>query len=50
MAKALFGGYTICFEGCEDTLERVFGSEPIAPSEMTKKLWVYFKSKGLSSK
>lgn len=49
MAKA-FGGYSICFKGCNDSVEKVFGTGKIAPSEMTKKLWAYVKSKKLSSK
>lgn len=48
--KKAFGGYTICFKGCADSLERVFGSTPIAPSQMTKKIWEYVKAKGLSKK
>lgn len=48
--KPAFGGYSICFKGCTDTVESVFGSGKIAPSEMTKKLWVYVKAKKLSSK
>ena len=50
MAKPAFGGYSICFKGCADSLESVFGTGKIAPSEMTKKLWAYVKSKNLSSK
>ncbi len=50
MAKKLFGGYTVCFKGCTDTMESVFGSGKIAPSEMTKKLWVYVKGKNLAGK
>ncbi|MBI4210250.1 MAG: hypothetical protein HY544_01955 [Candidatus Diapherotrites archaeon] len=50
MAKPAFGGYSICFKGCSDSLESVFGSGKIAPSEMTKKLWAYVKGKNLSSK
>ena len=45
-----FGGYTISFKGCKDTVESVFGSGAITPSEMTKKLWVYVKRKKLSKK
>lgn len=48
--KLAFGGYSICFKGCTDTLESVFGTGKIAPSEMTKKLWAYVKSKNISSK
>lgn len=48
--KKAFGGYNICFKGCEDTLESVFGKDKIAPSEMTKKLWAYVKKKKISGK
>ena len=49
MAKA-FGGYSINFSGCTDSMEKVFGDKPIAPSEMTKKLWAYIKSKKIAGK
>jgi len=49
-AKKAFGGYTVCFKGCSDTMESVFGSAPIPPSEMTKKVWAYVKKKGLAGK
>ena len=49
-AKKAFGGYTISFKGRKETVEQVFGSSPIAPSQMTKKLWAYVKSKKLSNK
>ena len=48
--KKAFGGYAVSFKGCTETMEHVFGSSPIAPSEMTKKLWVYVKSKNLAGK
>jgi len=50
MAKQAFGGYSICFKGCTDSVESVFGSGKIAPSEMTKKLWAYVKGKKLAGK
>lgn len=50
MAKKPFGGYTISFKGRKETVEDVFGSKPIPPSEMTKKLWAFVKRKKLSSK
>ena len=50
MAKKAFGGYHICFAGQKDTVEDVFGTGKLAPSEMTKKLWEYVKKKKLSSK
>ena len=46
--KAAFGGYKICFKGRKENLEKVFGSRPLAPSAMTKKLWQYVKAKKLS--
>lgn len=48
--KKAFGGYTISFKGCKDTMEKVFGTKPLPPSQMTKKLWTYVKSKNLSKK
>ncbi|HLD39129.1 MAG TPA: hypothetical protein VJB05_02330 [archaeon] len=48
--KPAFGGYAISFKGRKETVEDVFGSKPIAPSEMTKKLWAFVKGKKLSNK
>ena len=48
--KKPFGGYTICFKGCDDSLEKVFGKGKVTPSEMTKAIWKYIKRKKLSSK
>lgn len=49
--KKPFGGYTINFgKSKETTLGEVFGTTAITPSDMTKKLWVFVKKKGLSSK
>lgn len=48
--KAAFGGYKISFKGRAETVEDVFGKADLAPSEMTKKLWVYIKAKKLSGK
>ena len=49
MARKPFGGYTISFKSVgSDSLGDVFGATPLTPSEMTKKLWVYIKKKGLS--
>lgn len=55
MAKAKsgrkpFGGFSINFKGCTDSLESVFGGAPIGPAEMTKKIWAYVKRKKLSGK
>ncbi len=47
--KPAFGGYAISFAGRKETVEQVFGSKAIAPSEMTKKIWAFVKSKGLSN-
>ncbi len=46
--KAAFGGYTINFKGCTDTVEAVFGNKPVSPSDMTKKIWAYVKKHGLA--
>ncbi len=50
MAKKAFGGYSICFKGRKETLEEVFGSGKLAPSEMTKKIWTFVKAKKLAGK
>ncbi len=51
MAKRkAFGGYHISFKGCKDSVEKVFGSGPIGPSVMTKKLWAYVKRKRLGKR
>jgi hypothetical protein len=50
MAKKAFGGYSIGFKGRKETLEQVFGSGKLAPSEMTKKLWKFIKAKKLAGK
>ena len=49
-AKKPFGGYTINFKGATDSLETVFGNKPLAPSEMTKKIWAYVKKHKLAGK
>lgn len=49
-AKKAFGGYKICFAGRKETVEDVFGRGGLAPSEMTKKLWHFIKSKKLAGK
>ncbi|HET8576726.1 MAG TPA: hypothetical protein VFO18_06485 [Methylomirabilota bacterium] len=48
--KAAFGGYSINFKGCKDSLEKVMGAKPIGPSEMTKKIWSYVKRKRLAKR
>lgn len=45
-----FGGYTINFKNCNHSLAQVFGTKPIAPSAMTKKLWAYVKRHKLNQK
>jgi len=45
--KKPFGGYAIRFSGRKETLEQVFGKKPVSPSEMTKKIWKFVKSKNL---
>ena len=49
-AKKAFGGYTISFAGRKETVEDVFGKGKVTPSEMTKKLWAFVKSKKLAGK
>lgn len=48
--KKAFGGYAISFAGRKETAEQIFGKKPIPPSEMTKKIWAFVKSKKLSNK
>ena len=45
-----FGGYAISFAGRKETVEQVFGKGKITPSEMTKKIWKFVKSKRLASR
>lgn len=45
-----FGNYNIDFFECYETMEQVFGTETLTPSEMTKKLWKYIKKYGLAGK
>jgi hypothetical protein len=44
-----FGGYEVSFKGRTDTLESLFGSTPIPPSAMTKRLWEYVKRHRLAT-
>ena len=49
--KKPFGGYTVSFASVKDmSLGEVFGTSPITPSEMTKKIWAVVKRKGLAKK
>ncbi len=47
--KKPFGGYAISFSGRTETVEQVFGSGKVTPSEMTKKIWKFIKAKKLAS-
>ena len=48
--KKAFGGYSICFKGCNETAQDIFGTGNLAPSEMTKKIWAYVKKNKLAGK
>jgi len=48
--KVPFGDYQVSFKGCTDTLELLFGSAPMPPSGMTKRLWDYVKRHRLATK
>jgi len=48
--KKPFGGYAISFSGRTETVEEVFGKASVTPSEMTKKIWKFVKSKKLSNR
>ncbi len=48
--KKAFGGYCINFAGRTETVEQVFGKNNLAPSQMTKKIWEFIKTKKLASK
>ena len=48
--KQAFGGYQIDFSGCSETLEQLFGTEPITPAEMTSAIWAFVKAHGLATK
>jgi len=48
--KKPFGGMTVSFAGRSETMESVFGSKPMPPSEMTKKIWAFVKGKKLMKK
>ena len=45
-----FGGYAITFAGRTETVEQIFGTKPVTPSEMTKKIWIFIKSRHLANK
>ncbi len=45
VAKKAFGGYQINFKGRTETMEEVFGKNPIGPSEMTKRYGLLLKER-----
>jgi len=47
MARIPFGGKKVYFLGCKASLQEVFGTIPVGPGEMNKKLWRYIKDNGL---
>lgn len=47
--SARFGGYVIRFTRAE-TMEQVFGSQPLTPGQMMKRLWDYIKRHGLATR
>lgn len=47
MKKKPFGGYKICFENCNETVEQIFGKGEINPAQMIKMLWRYIKKYNL---
>ncbi|MBW8057535.1 MAG: hypothetical protein ACE10F_06155 [Candidatus Methylomirabilales bacterium] len=49
-SKKPFGGYSVSFKGRKETLESVFGSEPIGPAVMTKKIWTFVKRRKLGKR
>ena len=49
--KKAFGGYSVSFSKVQDVpLGKVFGTAPMGPSEMTKKLWKFVKGHKLGGK
>jgi len=49
--KLAFGGYQVCFKKVADVpLGKVFGTAPMGPSMMTKKLWAFVKGHKLAGK
>src|SRR5207253_1376896 len=51
--KLAFGGYSINFKGCKDTMESVMSSSPIGPSELARRALadarVEFESRSLEA-
>lgn len=48
--KKPFGGMTIDFSARTESIEEVFGKTALKPSDMTKKIWAFVKSKKLVRK
>lgn len=49
--KKAFGGYSVSFARVEDVpVGKVFGTKPMPPSMMTKKLWKFVKARKLGGK
>jgi len=46
MTRPLFGGMQISFDGRAETMEEVFGSGDLTPSEMTARLWEFIRRRG----
>ncbi|HLC59302.1 MAG TPA: hypothetical protein VJH34_02145 [archaeon] len=44
-----FGGYSVSFEKVADwPIAVIFGTKPLPPSEMTKRLWAFVKKRELA--
>ena len=51
IAKKPFGGYSVNFSKVKDwPISKIFGTGGLAPSEMTKKLWIFVKKNKLAGK
>jgi len=50
MARGGLKNFTVNFKGREESLEKVFGSKPIAVTQMTKNLWKVIKKHSLMKK
>jgi hypothetical protein len=42
-----WGGVIVDFSGCDETLERVFGTDDISPGILSRRLWTYIRTKGI---
>jgi len=50
MARKPFGGMTVAFGKCKCSMQDVLGKAAMAPSQMTKKLWIHVKKEHLMKK